>query len=224
MDVTEAAQPQLPQPSPTPSKKVSFAAATHEQGPSPTPPRGASPDGKAASAAPGAACPELLHSNALFSPERQGSWTIEAQRPDRMEDPAAGGEAGPSPSPSPLPSSIGLASGGGAYTPASSTWLESARKVADLQDRLAGLEAALKDMESKVGWRGWRVGRGRGAAARPGRDGGWPLMRRAARAHRTDARKRAQQPALISQSPRHLNNTLPPVIAGRLAAPIPLPC
>ena len=143
MDVTEAAQPQLPQPSPTPSKKVSFAAATHEQGPSPTPPRGASPDGKAASAAPGAACPELLHSNALFSPERQGSWTIEAQRPDRMEDPAAGGEAGPSPSPSPLPSSIGLASGGGAYTPASSTWLESARKVADLQDTRFDFENVL---------------------------------------------------------------------------------
>ena len=54
----------------------------------------------------------------------------------------------PKPSPSPLPS-LGAASG--AYTPASSTWLESARKVNDLQDRLASLEAALKDMESKVG-------------------------------------------------------------------------
>lgn len=36
------------------------------------------------------------------------------------------------------------------YTPASSGWLESARKVDDLTGRLESLEAALRDMEAKA--------------------------------------------------------------------------
>lgn len=226
MEVTEAAQPQL---SPTPSKKVSFAAAPHEEGASPSPPRKASPDGKAgsgASAAPGAACPQL-HSNALFSPERQGSWTIEAQRSDRMEGPPAGGEAAaaPSPSPSPLPS-IGLASGGGAYTPASSSWLESARKVNDLQDRLAGLEAALKEMESKVGGAGERS-RGEGQAQAPsrGRGGGWPLMRRAGGARRmgTKGVRRAARPAAATGGFPFACCLVPGMAAGAPPSPLLTP-
>ena len=149
MEVNALPQPPL-SPAPPSAKKVQFLEAHLDAGA-----LKASPDGKAAAAgAAGAACPELplgsSHTNALFSPERpEGGWTISAQRADRMEEPeaAAGGE--PLASPSPLPS-IGAASGA-AYTPASSTWLESARKVSDLQDRLASLEAALKDMESKVG-------------------------------------------------------------------------
>lgn len=140
--------------SPALSKKVSFVEAPGgEEGACKS-----SPDGKAAAAAvAGADCSELPlshHTNALFSPERaEGGWTIGAQRSDQMEGPeaAAGGE--PLASPSPL-ASLGAASGA-AYTPASSTWLESTRKVNDLQGRLASLEAALKDMESKVGhWAG----------------------------------------------------------------------
>ncbi len=149
MEVNALPQPPL-SPAPPSAKKVQFLEANLDAGA-----LKASPDGKAAAAgAAGAACPELplgsSHTNALFSPERpEGGWTISAQRADRMEEPeaAAGGE--PLASPSPLPS-IGAASGA-AYTPASSTWLESARKVSDLQDRLVSLEAALKDMESKVG-------------------------------------------------------------------------
>lgn len=155
--------------SPALSKKVSFVEAPGgEEGVCKS-----SPDGKAATAAvPGADCSELPlshHTNALFSPERaEGGWTIGAQRSDRMEVPEAAGGGEPLASPSPLPS-LGAASGA-AYTPASSTWLESARKVNDLQGRLASLEAALKDMESKVGHCGrGRRGRQMPASVRDGR-------------------------------------------------------
>lgn len=158
MEVTARPQ-QTCSPAALSAKKVQFREAPHEQGASTL--KASSPDGKAAAGAPGAACPELplSHTNALFSPERQeGGWTIGAQH-SGMEAPVAAAGGDPLASPSPLPS-LGAASGA-AYTPASSTWLESARKVSDLQGRLASLEAALKDMESKVGG-GWSGGAGPG--------------------------------------------------------------
>lgn len=85
---------------------------------------------------------------------RQGSWTIEAQRTDRMEalnsssPPPAASEA------SPLPSLLlsGGAGSVGAMTssPASVGYLESARKAEELRGRLERLEAALREMESKA--------------------------------------------------------------------------
>ncbi|KAL4853115.1 hypothetical protein ACK3TF_005894 [Chlorella vulgaris] len=72
-----------------------------------------------------------VYSNDLFS----GSWTIEAQRMGRMDLVDSGSTP---------------ASSTAAYTPASTGYLESARKVDDLRGRLEGLEQALKEMESKA--------------------------------------------------------------------------
>lgn len=72
-----------------------------------------------------------VYSNDLFS----GSWTIEAQRTGRMDLVDSGSTP---------------ASSTAAYTPASTGYLESARKVDDLRGRLEGLEQALKEMESKA--------------------------------------------------------------------------
>lgn len=94
-------------------------------------------------------------SNELFcpGPQRQGSWTIEAQR--------SGGLYVMNSSDSPMPAGGG-ASGGlllgegspagsaAAYTPASAAFLQSARKVDDLRGRLESLEQALREMESKA--------------------------------------------------------------------------
>ena len=89
-----------------------------------------SPSGLELKAAAVAAASHPLHSssyNELFSPVSDDSWTIEAQRSgSKMEA-------------SPL-----------AYTPASASFLESARKADDLRGRLESLEAALKEMETKA--------------------------------------------------------------------------
>jgi hypothetical protein len=77
-----------------------------------------------------------VHKNELFSPGHSvGSWTIEAQRTGRMDL---------------VDSSSTPASSTAAYTPASTGYLESARKVDNLRGRLEGLEQALKEMESKA--------------------------------------------------------------------------
>ncbi|KAL4452503.1 hypothetical protein ABPG75_008165 [Micractinium tetrahymenae] len=131
--------------SPT-SRKVSFGAS------SPAAPKQQASPGKAAAAAAAAASCADTHFNQLFSPglARQDSWTIEAQRSDRprMAEPGSSGSAAAaaaagecSPAASSLP---------GAFTPASAGYLESARKVDDLQGRLESLEAALREMESKA--------------------------------------------------------------------------
>ncbi|PRW57342.1 hypothetical protein C2E21_3821 [Chlorella sorokiniana] len=147
MEVTAPQQPTL-SPALGSAKKVQFLEAARESPLKPTP-NGKPAAAAAATAGASSELPLSHHTNALFSPERtEGGWTIGAQRSDQMEVPEAAGGGEPLASPSPLPS-LGAASGA-SYTPASSTWLESARKVNDLQDRLASLEAALKDMESKA--------------------------------------------------------------------------
>ncbi|EFN54920.1 expressed protein [Chlorella variabilis] len=88
------------------------------------------------------ATPAAAFQNQLFSPglQRQGSWTIEAQRSGRMEaavHSSASAGCGASPST------------GWTDTPASAPYLES-HKVDDLWGRLESLEQALKDMESKA--------------------------------------------------------------------------
>lgn len=84
----QTAQPPPTASLPTPSKRVHFgegaaadaSAASSDQQPTAA---GAAPDGgKAAGGSPS------LYANGLYSPaapQRQGSWTIEAQRSDRME-------------------------------------------------------------------------------------------------------------------------------------------
>lgn len=179
-------------PSP-PSRKVHFDTAASETPEACKRRHSLSASGKASAEAGAAAAaggcepspslPGSVHAsvNHLFSPrpEKDDSWTIEAQRSDRMaaaEAPgtALSGAAGAGEEGSPL----SLLSGGpaGSYTPASAGFLESARKVDDLRGRLESLEAALKEMESKargVGGKGGREGEGKGHAGERSRGWRW---------------------------------------------------
>jgi hypothetical protein len=88
----------------------------------------------------GASHPQVLE-NQLFSPvpQRQDSWTIEAQRSDMADARSISPVVPPGHNDQGTP-----ASSAATYTPASTAYLESARKVDDLRSRLEGLEQALK--------------------------------------------------------------------------------